>query len=1005
MQFDIIIYCPLTEEFRVVCDVFKHTKDHTEKFGTLALEANIANCRLLLVAGQEMGSHAAQSALNLIQKHASFSTIICLGICGSLSEDLGLTDVCYTGHCFDITQNSKVKGDEHRISTIPYRTPVKLTNSLNYFNQHPNLQIAREFFSVAVQKRRENLERSSDNSADAVRELRSLDLTTIRTMGGAVVSGPVVSSTEMKKQLENMDRKVLAVETEVGGLFSLFESDDSVSVLTIRGVSDKSDDQKSDLEEATGGLVRSIAVGNAAEFLKANILHNSFFTDAVGAQHESDVQAHPVEIKIDSLESALSKVRSNNRARLLKKSVEYRSGDGENWVPAPRLIIENPENPDNNLHEVVDSIGSYENILISVPSDYPDKAAPELYVSSLLGETLGDLVLVPLLVNGDQLKRPKTIETCTFDLSKGEIDVLRDRTDCQLVFIIESYNFAIPNRTDWYLEEAKRLSGQDKIIAFNGIGIDAQLARRDYGSLISFAKMEKISFANIARFIGRQFALKADQAETFALRLSNTFDQFNVPAHPSYFADIPFEFLQKLIEANRRSELIEFAVLGLLTIIVSEDNSFVRPSRTVRLNFLERLMIETQVEKRINSVSQLNEFTEEYLKLGDFDLSPTDFLRSFEENGVISIRNDQFDFPMEFVRSYILAKALASDAEAARKYFDLSDVDVDLSTLSLICEMGAGGQFLKEIKCSLKNCSNKFDEILKITSEDREGRKMHSLLDGNIGPTVLKNQDAISRIRAKLKESGDQILCSDGDADNKQVLLDIKSKGRRIAANRVSGRSENRHNEDGADHVLHSLKVARSFIGAASEHLDANDKTELVNDYISVVSLVLDDWYRDLASWNVLETKEAFITDLLEDHDLEQLRITEEQLRKFASLFIDMLELKLYSEVLPSLMMGVHETMGQPIFAKALVGYKAGDKVQEAIASLWMLSTRHKGGLYRFKQAVKKIPKRAFPRVTLANYLLARAYWNAVDDDEKIELLASAEECLVPISLQLSSNS
>lgn len=1001
MHFDIVVYCPLTEEFRVVCEIFDIVEDHTEKFGTLALESTIGNRRLLIVAGQEMGSNAAQGALNLIQRHAKFSTVVCLGICGSLSADLGLADVCYTGHCFDITQNSKVKGREHLISTIPYRTPVKITNSLNFFSQHPYLQQARTSFSDAIRKRRDNIELSGQYSDLAKRELRSLNLGSTRTLGGAVVSGPVVSSAEMKKQLENMDRKVLAVETEVGGLFSLFESDDSVSVLTIRGVSDESDDQKNKLEDATGGLVRCLAVGNAAEFLKANLQHNQFFISAVGPQLDSSPTRTKVDIENDALERALSKVRENNKARLLKKSVEYRSGQGENWVPAPRLLIESPERPDEKLCEIVASISAHDNILISVPSNYPDKAAPELYVSSLLGESLDGMVLVPLLIDGQRFTRPRNIEACAFDLSKKEIEILQERKDCQLVFVVENINLATRNRTEWYLEEAERLSGQNKILAFNGIGADAQLARRDYGTLVNFAKMEKVSFANIARFIGRQFSLKADQAETFALKLSNTFDQFNVPAHPSYFADIPFEFLQKLIEANRRSELIEFAVLGLLTIIVSEDTSFVRPSRTVRLSFLENLMIETQVEMRIQTVSELHEFTAAYLKLGDFDLSPSSFLKPFEENGVISIHGDKFDFPMEFVRSYALAKALASNTAAATKYFNLADFDIDLTTLSLICEMGAGEQFLNGVKTNLRRCHEGFDDIVGILPEDRGGRERHSLLEADIGPTVLRNRSAITKIQEKLRDASDDILSSDGDADHKQVLLDMKSRGRRIAASRSIERSENGDSGDGTDDVLHVLAITRVFMGAASEHLNAEEKNELVIDYIGVVCLVLDDWYRELDRWDIEETKKEFVADLLEDHDLEQLKIGEDELRKFASLFIDMLELKLYSEVLPSLVMGVHEEMGQPIFAKALAGFKTEDHVQEALASLWAISTRHKDGLLRFNRAVRKLPKRAFPRVTLANYLLARAYWNAVDEDEKVELLAAAEECLVPISLKI----
>ena len=52
-------------------------------------------------------------------------------------------------------------------------------------------------------------------------------------------------------------------------------------------------------------------------------------------------------------------------------------------------------------------------------------------------------------------------------------------------------------------------------------------------------------------------------------RLRETFVNFKLPVHPSYFAGIPGATLAALLSANKRAELIELAVAGYLRVTSS----------------------------------------------------------------------------------------------------------------------------------------------------------------------------------------------------------------------------------------------------------------------------------------------------------------------------------------------------------------------------------------------------------------------------------------------------
>jgi hypothetical protein len=117
----------------------------------------------------------------------------------------------------------------------------------------------------------------SDNRARRQRAARS----------GTIVCGAVSKSAAYKDRLQKLDRKILAIDTESGGIFEE-ASANRLPAGTIRGISDYADNRKTDLEDTTGGIIRQIAASNAASFLKLQIANPRFVQ--IIAQHRTHEQ-------------------------------------------------------------------------------------------------------------------------------------------------------------------------------------------------------------------------------------------------------------------------------------------------------------------------------------------------------------------------------------------------------------------------------------------------------------------------------------------------------------------------------------------------------------------------------------------------------------------------------------------------------------------------------------------------------------------------------------------
>lgn len=989
--FDVVVYCPLESEFTEVCDIFDYKDDLTTEFKILSLKATVGELSILLVAGDEMGVAAAQSAAAQIKSKCTFKLFVCLGIAGSISDDVNLGDVCYSGKIFDITQNQKITDTGTEFSTTPFRTTAEVTHAFNYFRKHPKLAASKQTWLKKCTGEYEKLCESSE----ALKEL----IETFESHSGTIVTGPVTAGKDLKKKIQNIDRKTLAVETEVGGICSFFDRDNQVSVITIRGISDAADEKKSVLEAVTKGAVRKLAVRNAAHFLLQNLTDNEFLLKFLQPNGQISLEFKSCEPSVldDPLEIALMKSSLRFEQRLREVSPEFHNQDNHFWVPAPRLIGSYTVSRDATPKNIEEILDIDPHVFVNIPATYPDRGAPSLFAIDLMSSELNGRMVVPVYVDCQKMAPPRDIATFTPDFTRAELDTLLKRSDCVLVFIFEDSPLLSLTRFNHIVSELGKQEGCLSI-SFNSPQNASALSTDIIPVFFSRYEIEAISFSNIARFVGRHFRMEHTQAESVAFRLSQTFDAFDLPAHPSYFAGVPKEFLTKLIDANRRSELIELAVAGFLTFAVADDIGDVRLSRTTRKRFLVDLLDRMEIQGQSLTLEDVNGFAEQMLEEYDFDVNASDFVQKFFDFGLLQLCDNRVEFPIPFIKSFLLAELLASDETKAKRYFSTNADVFDFTTFSLFCEICGGSALFDKI---LKEVTYDVDNFDKIIGTDGKKANLHALMDASMGPKLLKTKRAIGGLQQQLLQKAEKMLEGDSEAERKQELLDLQSTTRSATHERQLKFKE-KMSYEGKWKIVRDLSLARTLVGSGAEHLSAEKKRALALNIIKLLSLIVDDWYRELESIDFDEMKEDVYSDISLKLKEKNNDVSEDEIREFVEFSIDILELELFMGVIPSLLIPLDDYASQPVLLKTIGSLDLNDSTDELFRQIWSVSIDEVKSEKGFKHIIRKLPQRTFTRFSIAMHIVSKAYWLARDDEQKLNLLALAEDVMKPIGWSIN---
>ena len=671
-HFDIIVNIPLEEELNAFLRVFEHKEDCSNEAQYRCTVHTGTDVTMLVVVQDEMGKSSASNSTTEALNEFTCDLFICLGIAGGLSNDLKLGDVCYSGSVLDVNDNAKTTdggagGINLELSPFTYRTDKTLSLALDFVRRDP---ISRKKYedwqrSRLARARELGLEQIQDKKGKNPQEPLP------KSLSGTIACGVVSAGNNYNEKIKQIDRKVLAIETESGGVFNIALRK-GVDALTIRGISDYADPDKAKLEAETKDAVRVLAAENAASFLKFQLENDKFLTRLKFSKEA--VQNLPKTTKTASVTKSLEELVLGGLdfidERLREISPEYRLHPKGYQMPLPSIVAETSKEGSGRkaepIHDIVECLRKENHIYIALDKNYPDKSIPWVIADYLIRSEIDNVQILPIVVDGDDIKPPHySIEVAAPDIFLG------DQKNRQVVIIFDGLPLSSRSRTKFILDQVQ----QHKSAKF--IFIDRTEAnffmQSEFASAVSASayRLCEVSFSQMAYFVQRNFEMNGSESEVVAKRLRDTFRKFNLNAHPAYFAGIPKETLSALMQANRRTELMQLGVDGFLTFLVAGDQAKITLSRTTRSRFLRQLVLELNVNKKNFNEAALVEYTAEFASHYDFDIKPITFIEEFTKSGILFFDGDRVRVAIPFIESFLLAQELASKPDIAVQYFDL----------------------------------------------------------------------------------------------------------------------------------------------------------------------------------------------------------------------------------------------------------------------------------------------------------------------------------------------
>lgn len=1001
-RFDIGVIIPLEQELQSFFEVFSSSKNMSDEDRFLhEVDSGEPDISMVVIHLNGMGNAEAGRATVELLDRFDIGLIVCLGIAGGLSNDLFLGDVCYTGRVLDVLENSKTIDIENsatgigiEFSSQPFETPDRITRSINYSRTQPDGQRAYLEWRDARCAAAQALYPDEIVGRKGIKE----KVGTPQSMNGTIVCGMVSKSEAYNQKLKDADRKVLAIETESAAVFREAKRR-SVDAITIRGISDYADKLKGTLEGSTKGAVRTIASGNAVTFLRSQF-GNPYFVHQLtklrpGAQQSLALTNHLSEpnqtIEIVELLSA------SIEDRLREFSPEYRLHPKGYKIPAPRVRkqhIYNTGFSDNYQPplEIREAIRFDKLLILSIPRSYPDQSLPWIIAHELLDAEVDQKQVVPIVVDGSRVTATRGLKKLA-DVSLPEFD---DTPGKQIVFIVENLPLGSTTRLKLLTEEVKKFP--DAQFIFLSDSKAHPLAESDFRIELSVSAYDvcAVSFTEISNFIQRSFDMNGSQAEVVAKRLWDTFNEFDLSAHPTYFAGIPRETLMALLHANRRVELLQLAVDGFLTIVVADDPSDVSLSRTTRSRFLSDLVVELKLEKRQYDQSGLVARVRTFAEQQDFDIDPLAFIKGFEDKGIIHFENNRVEFSLPFIEHYLFAKKLAENEHLAAKYFDFTGDAFDPQIFDMYAELGPS----EEIKVRVSELLDASIISLKSLASDE-----HILLTNEINPAINRSLKTADTLQKNLKRAIDDVQTGRSGADKKQKILDLAERIQESTSRhaKADGSPNNDEASKELDQASKAFLLGTLLLGSGSEHLLADEKRSISSKLLDSGADIVDIWTRRRT---VIDFS-AFKDELMSDEFIEEFQnsngnsLGADEIKTMISTLVDLIEGAILSEPLRNVLGLLCEQARSKVLSKSLQNTSANSEFGKLLHAAWLTDIDPQQGKSLLKTVSKDLPPVVFLRSAMALHCMSRTIWSHWKQPDRLALLDAASDFLKPISMKI----
>lgn len=1000
---DIAFILPLKEEFDQLLKVFRKKQEFVE--GTQFWVELDLGCDITSVAilQDSMGKSAATRATEMLLSRYNVGVVALLGIAGGLANEVAVGDVCFSGSVYDIIENPKVsdgtKGKlKYEYNATPYKTDNYLSFSLKYISLAEDLKNnleswqTNQYYKAASLIPSEFIGRGNKNELIGIPQIHE----------GTIVCGSVSKGDIYKSNVCNLDRKLLAIETEAGGVFASAERK-SVPAIVIRGISDYADRNKNKLEEQTSNRSRQIAIDNVMYFVKAQLENSQFLRFLMNrreiyngaAKASLDAQA-----RLELVPATLESVREEVHQQLTQLSPEYQGKAIGYRLPLPRVkyaasnATVNPKLKNFDPVSILEAVTKHAVLFLVTPKSYPDNSLPWIVAAELSLIEIGQKQVVPIVIDGGLIKPP------TGSLSKyanADVDALVREQNATLTFVIYNFDAGSRTRSD-FLSSQMELYPTAHFIIISKQG--ASLT--DNTPLLVGTSAEKfelcpISFSELSAFFKRAFNLEDQQAGVLTLRLQNMFKKFNLNAHPSYFAALGNDVLTSLLKANRRSELLQLAVSGFLSFVVAGDKDDIVLSRTTRETFLKKFVYHCEYLKERFDNAALVHFVNKFAEEKDFEIDSILFIRSFQEKGIIHFDEEGFArISLPFIESYLLAQDLADKPSDALLYFDVDSEDFDYPTFDIYCELNVSREIADSIMARMQD------------SYDRE-RSMHVeeniLLTNSIRPASIDNPRRIKALQDQLEKAVADVVGNRPNSAEKQRILDvaekIESEARQVKQTRdvEPQQSESVTNSSDLRQLFRIWSVAIVLLGAGSEKLDKDPKRKLSKQIVEVGSLLIDRILRTFPRKAFDQLKQDMQADdnIRSLFDIPAHDPIPEKHRVLIDAVIDAYEFSLLGYPMRLVLEQLGNLASQPVLRSSVSSVVSDDAMEHLVARIWAAeidASREKSALL---EAVNALPNVPFLRVSLSSYFIVRVFWNHWLPENRLALLDAAEAALKPL--------
>ncbi|GAA6203179.1 hypothetical protein [Aquicoccus sp. SU-CL01552] len=1003
-HFDLLIVVPLEEEFQQLQAIFEHKVDLTEDGCFMSeVETDVDGVTAIAVLQEDMGKTAAANAVDQAFERFSFSFVVCVGIAGALSKDIHLCDVCYSSSVIDVYDNTKASdgdggGIDLALSPTHFPSPKKCSSSFDYVRLLPELKPQyikwqKECSDFAARKIPDPVY-GRDNKKEEVSEPKSLK--------GVIICGAVSASKKYNEKVKGLDRKVMAIETESGGVFERAQKK-GVPAISIRGISDYADSTKGRLEGKTAGAVREVAAKNAMTFLKLQLKAGNFVKciKEIGGADNSTPDLFEGKEDAPLLPGLVEGVSIQIDEKLREISPEYRLLPKGYKLPLPRIRKVEEEagsaSEDGGAKEIIDCLHLQDRIFISLTKGYPEKSLAWVIADELVQSSIADKQIIPIVVEGSQVKPPAYgIEyAASVDFSKIR------KCPAIPVVVFDGVPLHSRSRMNFIVEEISKHS--DAKFIFVDRTYSNLFYEGEFAATLGVEAYEicEVSFTQMSHFVQKNFDMESAEAEVVALRLRDTFRRFDLDAHPSYFAGIPRSTLTALIQANRRAELMELAVAGFLIFVVADDKASIQLSRTTRSRFLQSLLVEIWVEKRAFTHAELIDFTSRFAKKYDFDIEPIKFVQDFLENGVLHFEGERVCVTLPFIEHYLLALALSSDEDLARKYFNLGSDFFDISTFDLYAEIGPSEHVVDDVLSTLRS-----DVAERNQSEENE----LILLSGELEGKLKFSHKKVSSLKSRVDQAVKSVENGDNQTKDKQQLLDASDEVRRSFSkfqdNVSEGGIEESDREPFVDSVRH-WSIATTLLGSGAEHLDASTKRELSSLIVQGLAAIIEDWTRRHDAFDFDGLRETLTSDENIDKFVSQSPgdRSVEEVRKMFDRIIDGLRYVLIGMPFHRVVGHLCESARGPVLAKSVSQCEVSSEYQEMLKSIWLSDIDVQSGKENFDRVVKKFPDAPFFRFLVASHFLTRVYWSHAKKNDRLAVLEMADGMLKSTSINIGKHS